>query len=159
MKGKCALITGSTQGLGYAMAQRFAAEGCHIVLNGLGDKAEIEHKRRQLESEHGVRVLHHSADLADPGQIADLVETAQRTFGAVDILINNAVAPAKTPQAVVDKLHAEIVKALQNPDIKELLSKQAMQPVGNTPQEFAAFLAKDIAMWKEVATMANVSVE
>src|SRR6266852_9637209 len=105
------------------MAQRFAAEGCHIVLNGLGDKAEIEHKRRQLESEHGVRVLHHSADLADPGQIADLVETAQRTFGAVDILINNAVAPAKTPQ------------------------------------EFAAFLAKDIAMWKEVATMANVSVE
>jgi tripartite-type tricarboxylate transporter receptor subunit TctC len=68
-------------------------------------------------------------------------------------------APAKTPQAVVDKLHAEIVKALQNPDIKELLSKQAMQPVGNTPQEFGAFLAKDIAMWKDVATAANVSVE
>jgi 3-hydroxybutyrate dehydrogenase len=91
LKGKCALITGSTQGLGYAMAQRFAAEDCHLVLNGLGDKAEIEHKRRQLESEHGVRVLHYGADLADPGQIADLVETAQRTFGAVDILINNAV--------------------------------------------------------------------
>ena len=91
MKGKCALITGSTQGLGYAMAQRFAAEGCHVVLNGLGDKAEIEHKRRQLESEHGVRVLHHGADLADRGQIADLIETAQRAFGAVDILINNAV--------------------------------------------------------------------
>jgi tripartite-type tricarboxylate transporter receptor subunit TctC len=68
-------------------------------------------------------------------------------------------APARTPQAVVDKLHAEIVKALQNPDIKELLSKQAMQPVGNTPQEFAAFLTKDIAMWKEVAVAANVSVE
>jgi len=68
-------------------------------------------------------------------------------------------APAKTPQAVVDKLHAAIVKALQNPDIKELLSKQAMQPVGNTPQEFGAFLAKDIAMWKDVATAANVSVE
>jgi tripartite-type tricarboxylate transporter receptor subunit TctC len=48
---------------------------------------------------------------------------------------------------------------LQNPDIKELLSKQAMQPVGDTPQEFAAFLQKDIAMWKEVAAAANVSVE
>ncbi len=68
-------------------------------------------------------------------------------------------APARTPQAVVDKLHAEIVKALRNPDIKELLSKQAMQPVGSTPQEFAAFLKKDIATWMEVATMANVSVE
>ena len=68
-------------------------------------------------------------------------------------------APARTPQAIIDKLHAEIVRALQNPDIKELLSKQAMQPVGDTPQEFAAFLKKDIAMWKEVAAAANVSVE
>ena len=68
-------------------------------------------------------------------------------------------APAKTQPAIIDKLHAEIVKALQNPDIKELLSKQAMQPVGDTPQEFAAFLQKDIAMWKEVAASANVSVE
>ena len=68
-------------------------------------------------------------------------------------------APARTPQALIDKLHAEIVRALQKPDIKELLSKQAMQPVGDTPQEFAAFLQKDIAMWKEVAAAANVSVE
>ena len=68
-------------------------------------------------------------------------------------------APAKTPPAIIDKLHTEIVKALQNPDIKELLSKQAMQPVGDTPQEFAAFLQKDIATWKDVAMMANVSVE
>ncbi len=68
-------------------------------------------------------------------------------------------APARTPPAIIDKLHAEIVAALRNPDIKELLSKQAMQPVGDTPQEFAAFLQKDIAMWKEVAAAANVSVE
>src|SRR5216684_943739 len=100
LKGRCALITGSTQGLGYAMAGRLAAEGCNIVLNGFGDAQEIERKRRQLEQDHGVRALHHGADLADPGQIAVLVETAQQSFGAVDILINNAVvryfAPLET---------------------------------------------------------------
>jgi 3-hydroxybutyrate dehydrogenase len=91
LKGRCALITGSTQGLGYAMAERLAAEGCNIVLNGFGDAQEIERKRRQLEDGRGVRALHHGADLADPGQIAALVEAAQQSFGSVDILINNAV--------------------------------------------------------------------
>lgn len=91
LKGRCALITGSTQGLGYAMADRLAAQGCNIVLNGFGDADEIERKRRQLEDKHGVRVLHHGADLADPGQIAALLQAAQSTFGTVDILINNAV--------------------------------------------------------------------
>ncbi len=91
LKDRCALITGSTQGLGYAMAERLAADGCNIVLNGFGDAGEIERKRRQLEQDHGVRALHHGADLAEPGQIAALVETAQRSFGVVDILINNAV--------------------------------------------------------------------
>ncbi|MFI4998423.1 MAG: SDR family NAD(P)-dependent oxidoreductase [Reyranellales bacterium] len=91
MKGRCALITGSTQGLGLAMATRFAKEGCNIVLNGLGDPGAVERTRQQIEREHGVRVLYHGADLVEPGQIADLVTTAERTFGAVDILINNAV--------------------------------------------------------------------
>ncbi len=91
LKGRCALITGSTQGLGYAMAERLAAQGCDIVLNGFGKADEIERQRRGLADRHGVRALHHGADLAQPDQIADLVETARRTFGAVDILINNAV--------------------------------------------------------------------
>jgi 3-hydroxybutyrate dehydrogenase len=91
LKRKCALITGSTQGLGYAMAARLAAEGCHIMLNGFGDPAEIEARRRHIEDSHGVRVLHHGADLAVPAQITDLVETADRAFGAIDIVINNAV--------------------------------------------------------------------
>ena len=91
LKGKCALITGSTQGLGYAMADRLAAQGCNIVLNGFGKAEEIERQRRHLADSHGVSVLHHGADLAEPGQIADLMETARRTFGAIDILINNAV--------------------------------------------------------------------
>lgn len=91
LKGKCALITGSTQGLGQAMARRLAAEGCNIVLNGFGDPAEIEARRRAIEEEHGVRALHHGADLAEPRQIDDLIATAGREFGGVDILINNAV--------------------------------------------------------------------
>jgi 3-hydroxybutyrate dehydrogenase len=91
LDGKCALVTGSTQGLGYAMASRLAAQGCHVVLNGFGEPEEVERKRRHLEDSHGVRALHHGADLGDPGQIGDLVEAARRAFGAVDIVINNAV--------------------------------------------------------------------
>jgi tripartite-type tricarboxylate transporter receptor subunit TctC len=67
--------------------------------------------------------------------------------------------PARTPQEIVDKLNGEIVKALKNPEITDLLSKQAMSPVGSTQAEFAAFLRKDLATWKDVATMAKVSVE
>ncbi|CAN5912474.1 SDR family oxidoreductase [soil metagenome] len=97
MQGKCALITGSTQGLGYAIAERLAAEGCNIVLNGFGDAGEIEDRRRKLEGEHGVRVLHHGADIGDPAQVADLVATAQQVFGAVDVLVNNAVVRHFSP--------------------------------------------------------------
>jgi 3-hydroxybutyrate dehydrogenase len=97
LKGRCALITGSTQGLGYALAERLAAEGCNIVMNGFGEKAAIEECRRRLETEHGVRVLHHGADVADPAQIADLVGAAHKAFGGVDVLINNAVVRYFSP--------------------------------------------------------------
>jgi 3-hydroxybutyrate dehydrogenase len=91
MRGKCALITGSTAGLGAATAARLAAEGCNIVLNGFADPDEIETRRRELEKTHGVRVLYHGADLSKPGEIAELMASATAAFGAVDILVNNAV--------------------------------------------------------------------
>jgi tripartite-type tricarboxylate transporter receptor subunit TctC len=69
------------------------------------------------------------------------------------------LAPAKTPPNVINKLSAEIVKALQHPETKDVLVKQAMQPVGSTPEEFAAFIKQDIATWKAVATEADVSVK
>lgn len=69
------------------------------------------------------------------------------------------LAPARTPPAVVQRLNAEFVKALADPATKELLEKQAMQTVGNSPEAFAAFIQKDIATWKAVAAAANVTVE
>ena len=97
MKGKCALITGSTSGLGAATAARLAEEGCNIVLNGFGARSEIEAQRRELEDTHGVRVLYHDADLAHPAEIGKLMQTAIETFGAVDILVNNAVVRHFSP--------------------------------------------------------------
>jgi 3-hydroxybutyrate dehydrogenase len=91
MRGKCALITGSTAGLGAATAARLAAEGCNIVLNGFGDLDAIEAQRRVLEKTHGVRVLYQGADLSKPADTAELMVSAIEAFGAVDILVNNAV--------------------------------------------------------------------
>jgi 3-hydroxybutyrate dehydrogenase len=91
LKGKTALITGSTQGIGLAIAERLAGEGCNIVMNGLGIAETIEATRRRIEEAHAVRVLFHGADVARPAEIAALVDTALQAFGDVDILVNNAV--------------------------------------------------------------------
>ncbi len=69
------------------------------------------------------------------------------------------LAPAKTPPAIVKKLNEEIAKALADPATKKLLEDQAMQTVGNSPEAFAAFIQKDIVLWKAVATAAKVTVE
>ncbi len=91
LTGRCALITGSIDGIGFAAAKRLAAEGCHIVLGGFADAARIAERRGQLESRFGVRTRHHGADLREPGEIAAMMAAAAATFGAVDILVNNAV--------------------------------------------------------------------
>ncbi len=69
------------------------------------------------------------------------------------------LAPARTPPAIVKKLNEEVAKALGDPETRALLVNQAMQTVGSTPEEFAAFIQKDIAIWKAVAAAANVTVE
>jgi tripartite-type tricarboxylate transporter receptor subunit TctC len=69
------------------------------------------------------------------------------------------MAPAGTPKPTIDKLHDQIVAALNDPPTRALIVGQAIQIVGDTPQEFAAFIKKDIAMWKDVAAQANVSVK
>ena len=90
LKGKVAVITGSTSGIGEAYARALAGAGSHIVLNGFGKEDEIEALRQSIEKEHGVRVLYHAADMTRPNEIEDMIKKADSTLGSVDILINNA---------------------------------------------------------------------
>lgn len=90
LKGKAALVTGSTSGIGLGMARAFAAEGCKVMLNGLGDAAEIESTRAALAEEFGVEVRYNGADMTKPDEIAAMVKEAESAFGSLDILVNNA---------------------------------------------------------------------
>ncbi|WP_377274761.1 3-hydroxybutyrate dehydrogenase [Rhizobium sp. R86522] len=83
------VITGSTSGIGLGIARAFAAEGANVVINGFGDAAEIEQARKSLEA-HGGNALYHGGDMTKPAEIADLIATAEKTFGGVDVLVNNA---------------------------------------------------------------------
>jgi 3-hydroxybutyrate dehydrogenase len=90
LEGRCALITGSTQGLGLAAAHRFAAAGAHVVLSGLASKTEARETTAAIEA-HGVRAVYAAGDLSRPGDIESIVGTARDALGGVDILVNNAV--------------------------------------------------------------------
>ncbi|MCF8503037.1 MAG: 3-hydroxybutyrate dehydrogenase, partial [Rhodospirillum sp.] len=90
MKGKSALVTGSTSGIGLGVAKALAAQGCDIVLNGFGDKDQIETIRAGIESEYGVRAVYRFADLSKGEAARKLVEDAIEAFGKLDILVNNA---------------------------------------------------------------------
>jgi len=90
LKGKAAIVTGSTSGIGKAIAEAFAAEGCNVMLNGFGDKAAIESQRVELAKKCGVKVEYNGADMTKPAAIADLVTKTKAAFGSVDILVNNA---------------------------------------------------------------------
>ncbi|MEZ5814133.1 MAG: 3-hydroxybutyrate dehydrogenase [Alphaproteobacteria bacterium] len=89
LNGKTAIITGSTSGIGLALAHGLADAGVNIVINGFGDEGEIEKERANLESK-GIKALYHGADMTKPDEIEDLVNTANKEFGSVDILVNNA---------------------------------------------------------------------
>src|SRR3954470_11735278 len=89
-KGKCAVVTGSTSGIGLGIARALAADGCNVMLNGFGDAAAIERERGQIASEFGVRTGFHPADLSKPAEVVQMIEAATRDLGQVDILVNNA---------------------------------------------------------------------
>ena len=97
MTGRCALITGSVQGLGLAAAERFAAAGCRVVLNGFAPPGQIATIRTGIEERHHVRTLYSGADLRNPDDIARMMSAASDAFGGIDILINNAVVRHAAP--------------------------------------------------------------
>src|SRR5262249_16830200 len=90
LKNRNAVVTGSTSGIGLAYARALAKEGANLLINGFGKPAEIEKERKALETAFGVRVIYPRANMTTPAEIAGMIGQAIKTFGSVDILINNA---------------------------------------------------------------------
>jgi 3-hydroxybutyrate dehydrogenase len=90
LKGKVAVVTGSTSGIGLGIARSLGEAGCDIMLNGFGEAAAIEGERARLTKDFGVRTAYSAADMSKPAEVAGMVEAATRELGRVDILVNNA---------------------------------------------------------------------
>jgi len=90
LKGKNALVTGSTSGIGLGYARALAEQGANVTINGFGDAAAIEKERAGIEKDFGVKAAYSPADMTKPAEIADMIHAAEKTYGSVDILINNA---------------------------------------------------------------------
>ena len=90
IKGRNAVVTGSTSGIGLGIARALAREGANVMLNGFGDPAAIEKERAKLAREFSVEVLYDGADMSRPAEIEAMIERAKSKLGSVDILVNNA---------------------------------------------------------------------
>jgi 3-hydroxybutyrate dehydrogenase len=90
LRGKAAIVTGSTSGIGLGIARALAEAGCKIMLNGFGDALAIEQERKRIVRDFGVEAHFDSADLSQPAEVQQLVESSMRELGSVDVLVNNA---------------------------------------------------------------------
>jgi 3-hydroxybutyrate dehydrogenase len=90
LQSKTAVVTGSTSGIGLAIARALAKEGANVLINGFGKPEDIEKERAAIESEFGVKCIHSPADMTKPAEIAAMIALAETTFGSVDVLMNNA---------------------------------------------------------------------
>src|ERR1700758_534267 len=90
LKGKNAVVTGSTSGIGLGIARAFAKDGANVVINGFGPADEIEKERSGIEKEFGVKALYSPADMTKPAEIAGMIKLAETQLGSCDVLVNNA---------------------------------------------------------------------
>src|SRR5215469_1920524 len=90
LTGRNAVVTGSTSGIGLAIARGFAGAGANVVINGFGTPADIEKERSGIETDYKVKALYSSADMTKPAEIAEMIALGEKSFGSVDILVNNA---------------------------------------------------------------------
>ncbi|PVB61244.1 3-hydroxybutyrate dehydrogenase [Labrenzia sp. 011] len=90
LSNKTAVVTGSTSGIGLGYARAFAEKGANVVINGLGDAAEIERTRAAIEADFGVRCSYSAANMLKGDEIAGMIADAEKEFGSVDVLVNNA---------------------------------------------------------------------
>ena len=90
LKSKTAVVTGSTSGIGLAIARAMAKEGANVLINGFGNPEDIEKERAGIEADFGVRAIYSPADMTKPAEIAAMIALAESTFGSVDVLVNNA---------------------------------------------------------------------
>jgi 3-hydroxybutyrate dehydrogenase len=110
IKGKSAIVTGSTSGIGLAIAHALAGEGCNVMLNGFGDEAQINKEIEQFKKKYPVKVEYSPADMSKHEEIEAMVEKTEKSFGAVDILVNNAGIQftASVEEFPIDKWNAII---------------------------------------------------
>src|SRR3954470_21235199 len=108
LKGKAAVVTGSTSGIGLGIARALAKEGANVVINGFGDKAAIDAERAAIEKQYAVKAIYSPADMTKPAEIAEMIATAEKTFGSVDVLVNNAGIQHVSPieEFPIDKWNA-----------------------------------------------------
>jgi len=90
LKGKNAVVTGGTSGIGLGIVRALAAEGANVVLNGIGDADENARTAEGVVQEYGVKAVHSPADMSKPDEIEAMIRETEEQFGSIDILVNNA---------------------------------------------------------------------
>src|SRR3979409_548312 len=97
LKGKNAVVTGSTSGIGLGIARAFAKDGANVLINGFGPAADIEKERSGIEKEFGVKAVYSPADMTKPAEIAGMIKSAELQLGSCDIRVNDAALPDVAP--------------------------------------------------------------